>query len=54
LPCQQGQGIGKRQIDAEADGDLATLRSHDLPVARAQLAADDLAGAIDDLGTRPR
>ncbi len=53
-PCQQGQGIGKRQIDAEADGDLATLRSNDLPVARAPLATDDLAGAIDDLGTRLR
>jgi hypothetical protein len=43
-PCQeQGHGIGKRLIDAQADGDLATLRAHDLPVARAQLAADDLA-----------
>jgi hypothetical protein len=43
-PCQQqGRGIGKRLIDAQADGDLATLRAHDLRVARAQLAADDLA-----------
>jgi hypothetical protein len=36
-------GVGKRLIDAQADGDVATLRAHDLPVARAQLAADDLA-----------
>jgi len=42
-PCQQAHGIGKRLIDAQADGDLATLRAHDLPVARAQLAAYDLA-----------
>ena len=43
-PCQQqAHGVGKRLIDAQADGDLATLRVHDLPVARAQLAADDLA-----------
>lgn len=43
-PCQQqAHGVGKRLIDAQADGDLATLRAHDLPVARAQLAADDLA-----------
>jgi len=42
-PCQQqGHGVGKRLIDEQADGDLATLRAHDLPVARAQLAADDL------------
>jgi hypothetical protein len=40
---QQAHGVGKRLIDAQADGDLATLRAHDLPVARAQLAADDLA-----------
>jgi hypothetical protein len=51
--CQQGHGIGKRLIDAQADADLATLRAHDLPVARAQIAAD-LAGAIDDLATRLR
>jgi transaldolase / glucose-6-phosphate isomerase len=38
-----------RLIDAHADGDLAALRAHDLPVARVRLAADDLAGAIDDL-----
>lgn len=43
-PCQQqAHGVGKRLIDAQADGDVATLRAHDLPVARAQLAADDLA-----------
>ena len=53
-PCQpHGHGIGKRLIDAQADADLATLRAHDLPVARAQIAAD-LAGAIDDLATRLR
>jgi hypothetical protein len=51
---QQGHGIGKRVTDAQADGDLATLRAHDLPVACAQLAADDLAGAIDDLAARLR
>jgi hypothetical protein len=43
-----------RLIDAHADGDLATLRAHDLPVARVRLAADDLAGAIDDLAGRLR
>jgi hypothetical protein len=54
-PCQQqAHGIGKRLIDAQADGDLATPRAHDLPVARAQLAAGDLAAAIDDLATRLR
>ncbi len=43
-PCQQqAHSVGKRLIDEQADGDLATLRAHDLPVARAQLAADDLA-----------
>jgi transaldolase / glucose-6-phosphate isomerase len=43
-----------RLIDAQADGDLATLRAHDLPVARMRLAADDLVGAIDDLAGRLR
>jgi transaldolase/glucose-6-phosphate isomerase len=39
-------------IDAQADGDLQTLRSHGLPVARVRLAAGDLAGAIDELTGR--
>lgn len=43
-PCQQqAHGVGKRLIDGQADGDVATLRAHDLSVACAQLAADDLA-----------
>jgi len=36
-------------IDAQADGDLQTLRDHGLPAARVQLDADDLAGAINRL-----
>ncbi len=36
-------------IDAQADGDLQTLRSHGLPAARVRLSAGDLAGAINDL-----
>ena len=33
-------------IDAQAAGDLQTLRSHDLPAVRVRLPAGDLAGAI--------
>ena len=33
-------------IDAQADGDLQTLRVHGLPAARVRLPAGDLAGAI--------
>ena len=33
-------------IDAQADGDLQTLRAHGLPAARVRLPAADLAGAI--------
>jgi transaldolase/glucose-6-phosphate isomerase len=36
-------------IDAQADGDLQTLRSHGLPAARVRLPAGDLAGAIKTL-----
>jgi glucose-6-phosphate isomerase len=39
----------RRLIQAQADGDLQTLRAHGLPAARVQLPADDLAGAIDRL-----
>jgi transaldolase / glucose-6-phosphate isomerase len=34
-------------IDAQADGDLQTLRDHGLPAARVELDAGDLAGAIN-------
>jgi Phosphoglucose isomerase len=43
-----------RLIDAQADGDLDTLRAHGLPVARAVLPSDDPAGAIEDLAARLR
>jgi hypothetical protein len=33
-------------IDAQADGDLQTLREHGLPAVRVRLPAGDLAGAI--------
>ena len=36
-------------IDAQADGDLQTLRGHGLPAARVRLPAADLAGAITRL-----
>jgi transaldolase / glucose-6-phosphate isomerase len=36
-------------IDAQADGDLQTLRDHGLPAARVELDAGDLAGAINRL-----
>jgi transaldolase / glucose-6-phosphate isomerase len=36
-------------IDAQADGDLQTLRDHGLPVVRVRLPAGDLAGAITRL-----
>jgi hypothetical protein len=36
-------------IDAQADGDLQTLRSHGLPAVRVRLPAGDLAGAISTL-----
>ncbi len=34
-------------IDAQADGDLQTLRDHGLPAVRVRLDAGDLAGSID-------
>ncbi len=50
-----GRDFGLRTlIDAQADGDLQTLRSHDLPAVRVRLAADDLAGSIDALTERVR
>jgi len=36
-------------IDAQADGDLQTLRDHGLEAVRVRLNAGDLPGAIDDL-----
>jgi len=36
-------------IDAQADGDLQTLRDHGLEAVRVRLSAGDLPGAIDDL-----
>ena len=36
-------------IDAQADGDLQTLRGHGLPAVRVRLPAGDLAGAITRL-----
>ena len=39
----------RRLISAQADGDLQTLRSHDLPAVRVRLDASDLPGAIDRL-----
>ena len=36
-------------IDAQADGDLQTLRGHGLPAVRVRLPAGDLAGAITQL-----
>ena len=36
-------------IDAQADGDLQTLRDHGLPAVRVRLPAGDLAGAITRL-----
>ena len=36
-------------IDAQADGDLQTLRGHGLPAARVFLPAGDVAGAITRL-----
>jgi len=39
----------RRLIDAQADGDLQTLRDHGLPTARLRLPAGDLAGAITRL-----
>jgi transaldolase / glucose-6-phosphate isomerase len=36
-------------IDAQADGDLQTLRDHGLPAARLRLPAGDPAGAITRL-----
>jgi hypothetical protein len=39
-------------IDAQADGDLQTLRGHGLAAARVRLPAGDLAGAITRLQER--
>jgi glucose-6-phosphate isomerase/transaldolase len=36
----------RKLIDAQADGDLQTLRGHGLPAVRVRLPAGDLAGAI--------
>ena len=36
-------------INAQADGDLQTLRDHGLEAVRVRLNAGDLPGAIDDL-----
>ncbi len=36
-------------IDAQADGDLQTLRGHGLPAVRVRLPAGDLAGSITRL-----
>jgi transaldolase/glucose-6-phosphate isomerase len=37
-------------ISAQADGDLQTLRDHDLPAVRVRLNSRDLPGSIDALG----
>ena len=43
-----GEPYGFRTlIDAQADGDLQTLRDHGLPAVRLRLPAGDLAAAID-------
>ncbi len=48
-----GESYGFRTlVAAQADGDLQTLRSHDLPAVRVRLPADDLPGAIDGLTER--
>ena len=39
----------RRLVEAQADGDLETLRGHDLPAVRVRLDASDLPGAIDRL-----
>jgi len=39
----------RRLIDAQADGDLQTLRDHGLPAERVRLRAADLGGSIDAL-----
>jgi glucose-6-phosphate isomerase len=48
-----GEEYGFRTlIDAQADGDLQTIRDHGLPAVRVRLNAGDLAGSIDDLTGR--
>ncbi len=42
----------RKLVSAQADGDLQTLRSHDLPAARVRLDAGDLPAAIDALTKR--
>ncbi len=43
-----GEEYGFRTlVAAQADGDLTTLREHDLPAVRIRLDASDLAGSID-------
>ena len=43
-----GESYGFRAlVTAQADGDLQTLRNHDLPAVRVRLDAGDLAGGID-------
>ena len=43
-----GESYGFRTlINAQADGDLQTLRGHGLPAVRVRLDADDIAGSID-------
>ena len=46
-----GESYGFRQlIDAQAAGDLETLRSHGLDAVRVRVSAEDAAAAIDQLG----
>jgi glucose-6-phosphate isomerase/transaldolase/glucose-6-phosphate isomerase len=48
-----GRDFGFRTlISAQADGDLQTLRGHDLTAARVRLSAADLAGGIDAITGR--
>jgi hypothetical protein len=46
-----GESYGFRKlIDAQAAGDLETLRSHGLDAVRMRVSAEDAAAAIDELG----
>ncbi|HVL96234.1 MAG TPA: bifunctional transaldolase/phosoglucose isomerase [Solirubrobacteraceae bacterium] len=50
-----GRPFSFRQlISAQADGDLQTLRGHDLPAVRVRLRAADLPAGIDELTARIR
>jgi hypothetical protein len=45
-----GEEFGFRTlINAQADGDLTTLRDHGLEAVRLRLNSGDIPGAIDDL-----